>query len=90
MKYADELNILTELFTPLSLKVLLLLADGGKTKKDMYAACSNWNNTLVKSTLDSWKNNGVITGGEQRGEEYRLTLKGRGVTDWLLEGGIIV
>lgn len=90
MKYDGIYQTLVAVFNPLSLKVLLVLFDRPYTRKELYAECSSWNNTLVKSALEIWKNNYIVSGGESRGDPYKLTLKGRSLVEWLLEGGMVI
>jgi hypothetical protein len=90
MKHEGIYETLVGVFNPLSLKTLLLLYDRPYTRKEIYGECSTWNNTLVKSVLEVWKNNGVVVGGETRGDPYRLTLKGTSISEWLLEGGLAI
>lgn len=90
MKHEGLYLTLCAMFTPLSLKLMFLLFDRPHTRSELYEQCSNWNNTVVKQALNVWKQNGVISGGETRGDAYRLTVKGVGLAEWLLEGGMVI
>lgn len=90
MKYAEMYKSLTLLFSPLGIKVLLILAERPHTRSELYAACSAWNNTTVKSVTTVWENRGLVVGGATRGDPYRLTLKGKAVTEWLMEGALSI
>lgn len=90
MKFEGIHTTLSGVFTPLNLKVLLLLYDRPHTRKELYEECRNYNNVLVKTSLDVWVRNGMIAGGESRGQPYRLSLRGQSLGEWLLEGSMVL
>lgn len=90
MKYSGIHETLSVIFTPLNLKVLLLLYDRPHTRKELYEECSNYNNKIVKVALEAWVNNGMVAGGESRGQPFRLTLRGVSLGEWLLEGSMVL
>jgi len=90
MKYEGIYTTLLGVLNPLSLRILLLLHERPHTRMEMYEACSKWNNTIVKSAMDTLGNNNLVNGGSTRGDAYRLTIKGAGLAEWLVEGGLVI
>jgi len=90
MKHEGIYETLVGVLNPLSLRIILLLYERPHTKMEMYDACSKWNNTVVKSAMELLGRNNIVNGGSTRGDAYRLTLKGTGLAEWLVEGGLVI
>ncbi len=88
MKYNSQFDSL-ELLTPLNMKILLLLYDTSHTKSEIYREVTVNNKTCVRS-LDKLRELGYIRGGGTRNDVMRLTVIGVSLTEWLLEGAMLI
>ena len=89
MRHEKIYQQLLGVFNPLSLKLLLLLCEKPHKKMELYEECKNWNNATVKQQLDQFVTDGLLQDNPGRGRPYILTIKGRQLTDWLQEGGLL-
>lgn len=85
MKYDKLYGDLVFVMTPRRLKIIFLLYDAPKTKTQIYEEFPTVNNTVIAALLDDLLSAGYITGGESRGDPFRLSLKGRTVALMLEE-----